>query len=194
MYTPPAPDLAVVRPPAVEPRATKPLAEPQAARPATEMKPIIPPAEPSDTSDTAEPLAVPAAHTIAPDSPERFINRELSWLDFNHRVMEEAENPRHPLLERVRFVSISASNLDEFYSVRIAGLVGQAKAGVTAPAPDGRSPAQQLVEIKRRTDRLLAEQQRVWRELRTALRGADLEVCEPKQLSPDDVAWLDAWF
>ena len=131
---------------------------------------------------------------IALDSPERFINRELSWLDFNHRVVEEAENDRHPLLERVRFVSISASNLDEFYSVRVAGLVGQAKAGVTTPAPDGRSPAQQLAEIKQRTDRLLAEQQRAWRELRTALRGADLEVCETNHLSPDDVIWLDAWF
>jgi polyphosphate kinase len=129
-----------------------------------------------------------------PDSPERFINRELSWLDFNHRVMEEAENARHPLLERLRFVSISASNLDEFYSVRVAGLVGQAKAGVTATSPDGRSPAQQLVEIKQRTDRLLTEQQRVWRELRTALRDAELEVCETTQLSPDDVTWLDAWF
>jgi polyphosphate kinase len=131
---------------------------------------------------------------IAPDSPERFINRELSWLDFNRRVVEEAENPRHPLLERVRFVSISASNLDEFYSVRVAGLMGQAKAGVAAPSPDGRSPAQQLIEIKQRTERLLAEQQRAWRELRGALRDADLEVCETTQLTEDDMAWLDAWF
>jgi polyphosphate kinase len=128
------------------------------------------------------------------DSAERFINRELSWLDFNHRVVEEAENPRHPLLERLRFVSISASNLDEFYSVRVAGLIGQAKAGVTAVSPDGRTPAQQLAEIKVRAEALLADQQRVWRELRELLRAAGIEVCEPRHLTPDDVKWLDAWF
>jgi polyphosphate kinase len=131
---------------------------------------------------------------IAPDSPDRFVNRELSWLDFNHRVIEEAENPRHPLLERLNYVSISASNLDEFYSVRVAGLMGQAKAGVTALSPDGRTPAQQLAEIKIRAEALLAEQQRVWRELRGLLRDAGIEVCEPEALSVDDVKWLDAWF
>src|SRR5215469_16261658 len=131
------------------------------------------------------PAPVPPA--IAPDSPERFINRELSWLDFNHRVIEEAENPPHPLLERLRFVSISASNLDEFYSVRVAGLIGQAKAGVTAVSPDGRTPAQQLAEIKVRAEALLADQQRVWQELRELLRAAGIEVCEPRHLTPDNV-------
>jgi polyphosphate kinase len=136
----------------------------------------------------------PEPATIASDSPTRFINRELSWLDFNHRVVEEAENPRHPLLERVRFLSISAANLDEFYSVRVAGLIGQAKAGVTAVSPDGRTPAQQLAEIRIRAEALLAEQQRVWRELRGLLREAGIEVCEPAGLSRQDIKWLDAWF
>jgi polyphosphate kinase len=136
----------------------------------------------------------PGAATIAPGSPARFINRELSWLDFNHRVLEEAENPRHPLLERLRFLSISASNLDEFYSVRVAGLIGQAKAGVTAVSPDGRTPAQQLAEIEQRAEMLLAEQQRIWRELHDLLRGAGIEVCEPHALSREDLAWLNGWF
>src|ERR1700739_4696878 len=127
--------------------------------------------------------------SISPDHPGRFINRELSWLDFNHRVVEEAENPRHPLLERVRFVSISASNLDEFYSVRVAGLIGQAKAGFTQPPPDGRTPAQQLAEIRIRAESLLAEQQRVWQELRGLLRDAGIEVCVPESLSAAHVKW-----
>ena len=131
---------------------------------------------------------------IAGDSPDRFINRELSWLDFNHRVVEEAENPRHPLLERLRFVSISASNLDEFYSVRVAGLIGQAKAGVTKVSPDGRTPAQQLAAIRVRAESLLADQQRVWRELRGLLREAGIEVCETADLTADDMTWLGSYF
>ncbi|HTI83725.1 MAG TPA: RNA degradosome polyphosphate kinase [Acetobacteraceae bacterium] len=155
---------------------------------------VMAPGNDGAVAELVRPVAPAAEAAIRPDNPDRFINRELSWLDFNHRVVEEAENPRHPLLERVRFVSISASNLDEFYSVRVAGLIGQAKAGVTAISPDGRTPAQQLAEIKVRAESLLAEQQRVWRELRGLLRGAGIEVCETDTLTPEDVQWLEHWF
>ena len=131
---------------------------------------------------------------VARNRPDRFLNRELSWLDFNHRVVEEAQNPRHPLLERLRFLSISASNLDEFYSVRVAGLVGQAKAGVTHVSTDGRTAAQQLAEIKTRAEALLADQQRVWRELTPLLRKSGIEVSKTSALTEADRQWLDAWF
>ena len=127
-------------------------------------------------------------------SPERFINRELSWLDFNDRVLEEAENPRHPLLERLRFVSISASNLDEFYSVRVAGLIGQAKAGVAQRSPDGLTAAQQLAEIEARAAALIGRQQDVWRDLRGLLAAAGVVLCDVGHLGGEDRAWLETWF
>ncbi|MBS0642935.1 MAG: RNA degradosome polyphosphate kinase [Proteobacteria bacterium] len=158
---------------------------------------------PSDTTDVLEP---PAADTLrlipaesvgtrfGPDSPDRFINRELSWLDFNQRVIEEAEATRHPLLERLRFLSISASNLDEFYSVRVAALMGQSKSGGTVTSADGRTAAQQLADIKTRAERLLADQQRVWRELRGLMADAGLVVTGIDGLSEGDRTWLDDWF
>ncbi len=138
--------------------------------------------------------AVPGAPAVHLDSPERFINRELSWLDFNHRVLEEAENPRHPLLERLRFLSISASNLDEFYSVRVAALIGQAKAGATLVSADGRTAAQQLTAIKQRAEQLLADPQRILGELLDLLRDAGVALSGTGTLSDDDKSWLDAWF
>ena len=131
---------------------------------------------------------------VAIDSPDRFINRELSWLDFNQRVLDEAENPNHPLLERLRFLSISAGNLDEFYSVRVAGLIGQAKAGVTARSPDGRTPAQQLADVIARAEQLMGDQQRVWGELRSLIGAAGVLVTETNALSSADRSWLEAWF
>lgn len=139
-------------------------------------------------------MPLPGPQGIAADSPDRFINRELSWLDFNHRVVEEAENERHPLLERLRFISISASNLDEFFSVRVAGLIGQAKAGISAVSADGRTPAQQLGEIQGRAQRLIDEQQRVWKDMRHRLSDAGIEVCDTASLTDDDRGWLDTWF
>jgi polyphosphate kinase len=134
----------------------------------------------------------PAA--IRPDDPARFINRELSWLAFNERVLEEAANPRHPLLERLRFVAISASNLDEFYSVRVAGLVGQEREGVTRLSPDGMSVQQQLAAIHDRAQALIAGQQAAWRDLRGPLAEAGIVLVEPETLSDEERAWLDSLF
>ena len=138
-------------------------------------------------------VQVPALR-IAADSPDRFINRELSWLDFNQRVVEEADNPRNPLLERLRFLSISAGNLDEFYSVRVAGLVGQLRESLTARSPDGRTPAQQLQAVEERARALLDEQQRIWRELRQSLSEVRIVVCDPSLLGEEDGKWLENFF
>jgi polyphosphate kinase len=127
-------------------------------------------------------------------SPERFINRELSWLDFNQRVLDEARNDRHPLLERVRFLSISAANLDEFFSVRVAALADQVHEGVLTRSADGRTPVRQLSEIRIRAEALRADQQQVWGDLRSLLRGAGLEVCDASAMTDADIAWLDDWF
>ncbi len=128
------------------------------------------------------------------ESPARFSNRELSWLAFNQRVLEEAGNARHPLLERLRFVAISANNLDEFYSVRVAGLVGQDRAGVVTPSPDGLTPAQQLAAIHERARALIDGQQESWRALRSMLREAHLMVVDRPHLTEADKEWLEEWF
>ena len=130
----------------------------------------------------------------APLAPDRFFNRELSWLDFNSRVLEEAANPQHPLLERLRFVAISGSNLDEFYSVRVAGLVGQEREGITTLSPDGLTPTQQLAAIQVRGGALIENQQAAWRTLRDALREAGLAALEADELEEPDIAWLEGYF
>ncbi|MGC9269014.1 RNA degradosome polyphosphate kinase [Acidiphilium sp.] len=131
---------------------------------------------------------------IRMNDPARFINRELSWLDFNLRVVEAAENPRYPLLERLRFVSISASNLDEFYSVRVAGLIGQVRAGLVLHSSDGHTPSQQLAEVNRCARGLMEAQQRVLTELRRDLADVGLTIVTTTDLNADDRRYLDAYF
>lgn len=135
-----------------------------------------------------------AAPAIAHDSPQRFINREASWLAFNMRVLEEAQNKNHPLLERLRFLSISASNLDEFFMVRVAGLRGQVSAGVTTLSQDGSTPAQQLDLVNTMANELMREQQRQWVALRQEMRENGIAVLESEEVTPEEFAWLETRF
>ncbi|MEO1363534.1 MAG: RNA degradosome polyphosphate kinase [Pseudomonadota bacterium] len=138
-------------------------------------------------SDFAAPRELP---DFDPASPARFFNRELSWLGFNWRVLEEAENSRVPLLERLRFLSISAGNLDEFYTVRVAGLRELALAGNTTPAADGLSPAEQLVLINEDARNLLAEQQRVLTGLKAEMEAQGISILGLDDLTDSDRAHL----
>ncbi len=131
---------------------------------------------------------------VAAFGAQRFYNRELSWLQFNRRVLEESENPSHPLLERVRFMSISANNLDEFYMVRVAGLIGQINAGVTTPSADGFTPAEQLKKINDMVASLTEHQQRNWARLRAELQENGITIIETKNLRKADREWLEPHF
>jgi polyphosphate kinase len=137
--------------------------------------------------------------TIAPPpklhfGPERFFNRELSWLAFNRRVLEEAENGAHPLLERLRFLSISGSNVDEFFMVRVAGLKGQQLLGVEERSTDGLTPTQQLTAIADEADALVVAQQKEWIVLRECLAERDFDVLAVEELTSDERTWLDKHF
>jgi polyphosphate kinase len=138
----------------------------------------------------------PAVDVPAEDiaGPKRFFNRELSWLGFNWRVLEEAENPRAPLLERLRFLSISATNLDEFYTVRVAGLHELAAAGNTTPAIDGLTPAEQLLLIDDDARALMTRQQTVWEALRREMEAAGITLESHKSVTEADLAHLDQHF
>ena len=147
--------------------------------------------------DTLSPPVTPAgtpSGAINADSPRRFINRELSWLAFNTRVLEEATNPRHPLLERVRFLSISANNFDEFYMVRVAGLVDMLPTRSTTLSDDGLTPAEQLAAIRERASILMDQQQNVWAALQDELRAAGIAVLEGAELTDAEHGWLETYF
>lgn len=128
------------------------------------------------------------------DDPARFFNRELSWLEFNMRVLEEARNTSHPLLERLRFLSISGSNLDEFFMVRAAGLAGQVRENVIEISPDGLTPGQQLERIHKLAAELMAEQDTRWLQLRTELADNGISLVTSKDLTEADLEWLDQRF
>lgn len=132
--------------------------------------------------------------SAATPSP-RYFNRELSWLAFNRRVLEQAQSDRHPLIERVRYLAITGSNLDEFFQIRVAGLMQQRDDGVTEPGPDGLNPAEQLKRIRPAVDALIEAQFRCWREqLSPALAAEGIHFKQGPDLTAREVAWVRAYF
>ncbi len=139
-------------------------------------------------------VSVAAATGEAEGNPDRFVNREFSWLQFNRRVLQQAQLASHPLLERVRFLSISATNLDEFFMVRVAGLAGQVREGIAIRSPDGRTPEQQLEQVLREVERLQEDQQAILSDLMALMKAEGIETVAPDALSRDDKSWLEEHF
>ncbi len=141
--------------------------------------------------DAFQPATVPE---FDHEGPDRFFNRELSWLAFNWRVLEEAENRRHPLLERVRFLSISGNNLDEFYTVRVAGLRSLERSGVVTASADGRSPSDQLRLVEVDARKLMQEQDRIWNGLQLEMEAVGIFLAREDQLDVEDRRLLETYF
>ena len=154
----------------------------------------MPPADSETRSNTPKPATDTRLDLGLMRSPKRFLNRELSWLRFNERVLEEAHNPSHPLLERLRFLSISANNLDEFFMVRYAGLREQLRAGVTRISQEGMTPAEQVEAIEKQSANLMEAQQACWKELRERLGEEKIDVLRTSDLGKQDLAWLREHF
>ncbi|MFT3672399.1 RNA degradosome polyphosphate kinase [Aestuariivirga sp.] len=138
--------------------------------------------------------AQPPQDALTLDNPKRFFNRELSWLGFNSRVLEEARNPNHPLLERLRFLSISGNNLDEFFMVRVAGLVGQVREQVPEISQDGLTPQEQLVLIREQAQALMIEQDVRWKHLRQELRENGIAIVDEGEITAEDTVFLNNRF
>ena len=152
---------------------------------------------PSEPAKLMDDISTPVPAEVLPEPPAeepRYFNRELSWLAFNRRVLEEACNPSHPLLERVRFLSISANNLDEFFMVRVAGLKAHQALGVEEMSPDGLTVAQQLQAITTAADRLVTSQHEVWGSLQTQLDEVAMHVVGNEALDAVAESWLDQHF
>src|SRR6516225_2189082 len=145
------------------------------------------------SDETIASLDAPGGERLR-DQPDRFINRELSWLYFNRRVLEEATDVNHPVLERLRFLSISANNLDEFFMVRVAGLKGWQRQGIAMVSDDGKSLSEQLRAIGVTVSALATDQQLVWARLRRELAGSGIVLVDAREIGDADREWLEHHF